>query len=154
MNLIPDGFMPHGHCYQWRADILSVTLAGHAGHVIAYMAISGMLFFAITRRFEPHNEWMRPLCLLFAVFIFTCGVDHLLGIFEIWYPIYQLSALWKMLSGAVSLFTLAILLIRRRFILESFSMGPSQFFAVSSDYSQKSRCQKCLEALDKAENDC
>jgi signal transduction histidine kinase/ActR/RegA family two-component response regulator len=99
-------FMPHGHCYLWKPALLWLN-AGTDGLIfLSYLAISGMLVYMVLRlRTIPFNN----IYLLFGIFIFACGLTHLMEIVNIWVPSYWLAGLVKLITAIASLGT-AILL--------------------------------------------
>lgn len=97
-----DRFMPHGHCFLWNADILWTVVGSDAVIAASYYAIPAALLLGLRRR-ETRN--LRPIILLFCAFIFACGTTHLIEIYTIWVPRYDLDALAKLVTAAVSLAT-------------------------------------------------
>lgn len=102
------GFMPHGHCYLWRDDVLWLHLIGDGLTVLAYFLIPGMLFYFVRVRRDIRY---RTVFYLFGLFIITCGTSHLISMFTIWDPVYRLESLVKMMTGLVSISTSAYLLV-------------------------------------------
>lgn len=102
------GFMPHGHCYLWRDEVLWLHLIGDGLTVLAYFLIPGMLLYFVRVR---HDIRYRTIFYLFGLFIVTCGTSHLISMFTIWEPIYRLESLVKMLTGVVSISTTAYMLV-------------------------------------------
>jgi hypothetical protein len=109
-TFIPEGFMPHGHCYLWRPDILWMQVLSDATIGVAYFAIPVLLgVFVLKRRtIIPHPEVLG----LFVAFIFLCGTTHFFAIFTIWYPAYDIQAWLKTLTAIVSMMTAVVLLPR------------------------------------------
>jgi two-component system sensor histidine kinase/response regulator len=99
-------FMPHGHCYLWREDILWLHILSDAGIALAYFAIPVVLFYFIRQRRDIPYPWMF---VLFGLFIFACGGTHLFGIYTIWHPEYALEGLLKAGTAVISLATAALL---------------------------------------------
>lgn len=107
---IPEGFMPHGHCYLWRPDILWMQVFSEATIGIAYYAIPVLLgiFLAKRRTHIPYPEILG----LFVAFIFLCGTTHFFSILTIWYPAYEVEAWLKILTAVVSMMTALVLIPR------------------------------------------
>ena len=103
-----DGFMPHGHCYLWRPEVLWLHITSDALIALAYYSIPFTLLFFIRKRRDIPFHWMF-LC--FAVFIVACGTTHLMEILVIWHPVYWLSGSIKALTALASVPT-AILLVK------------------------------------------
>lgn len=104
--LLPAGFMPHGHCYLWRPDVLWLNVASDALIAGAYYAIPLAIAFITRRRgaILPYR-WMAAL---FAIFILLCGTTHLLGIWTVWHPDYVVDGLVKLATGIASVATAAL----------------------------------------------
>ncbi|KAA9340862.1 sensor histidine kinase [Adhaeribacter soli] len=102
-----NGFMPHGHCYFWRPEILFTNVIGDGLTSLAYFSIPPILFY-ITRKRKDLTH--RPLFLLFALFIFACGATHLIEIITVWKPFYRLQGAIKIITGLVSVSTAVVLL--------------------------------------------
>lgn len=101
-DLLNGDFMPHGHCLLWRPDLLSLHAGGDLLTLVAYFAIPpAMLVF---RNKRPDMAYDR-LLLLFAAFIFLCGISHLMGLVNIWQGFYVIEGLAKLATGLVSLLT-------------------------------------------------
>lgn len=99
-------FMPHGFCFQWMPQLLSLHVISDAFIVLAYFSIPITLWFFVRRRADLPFKWVF---LLFAAFIVACGTTHLMGVVTIWYPAYWLSGWIKALTAAVSIATAAAL---------------------------------------------
>ncbi len=95
-------FMPHGKCYFWRSELL--TLHGVSDLLIAlsyYSIPLTIAYFIWNRRDLP----FRFIFLLFLAFIITCGTTHLFEVIILWYPIYWITGLLKASTALISLFT-------------------------------------------------
>lgn len=104
----PAHFMPHGHCYFWKPEVLWMEVIGDGLTVAAYFSIPIALLIFIRKRTDLA---FSSVFYLFGLFIFLCGCTHLLGIITIWTPVYVLEGLVKILTGLVSCIT-AIALFR------------------------------------------
>ena len=102
------GFMPHGMCYQWRADILTLHVASDTLIALAYFSIPFTLLYFVRKRRDLEFNWMF-VC--FAVFIVACGATHIMEIWVIWQPAYWLSGSLKALTALASVPT-AVLLVK------------------------------------------
>jgi signal transduction histidine kinase len=103
-----DGFMPHGMCYLWRPDVLSLHVASDGLISLAYFSIPITLLAFVRARKDLVFDWMF-VC--FAVFIVACGTTHLMEILVIWHPVYWLSGAIKAITALASVPT-AILLVK------------------------------------------
>src|ERR1044071_769602 len=95
-------FMPHGHCYFWRPDILWTHVISDGLIALAYFSIPVTLIYFVRRRRDLPFPW---ILLLFAAFILLCGTTHILGIITVWKPIYALDGATKVVTACVSVVT-------------------------------------------------
>ncbi|MEK6481362.1 PAS domain S-box protein [Catalinimonas sp. 4WD22] len=101
-------FMPHGHCYFWEPYILWSHAFSDGIIALAYMVIPFSLFYIFNKRKDFTYRWM---VVLFAVFIFGCGVTHIFDVINIWYPIYRIDSAVRIITALASIGT-AIVLIK------------------------------------------
>jgi len=101
-------FMPHGHCYMWRPDLLWTNVIADSLIALSYITIPFTLIYFIHKRKDVPFDWMLAA---FGVFILACGTSHVMEILTIWQPYYWLMALVKVITAMASVIT-AILLIR------------------------------------------
>jgi signal transduction histidine kinase/ActR/RegA family two-component response regulator len=105
--LLNRDFMPHGHCYLWRPDILWTHVLSDAIVALAYFSIPITLVWFVRKR----KDFPFPAVLwLFAAFIVLCGTTHIFSIITIWYPIYALDGVIKAMTALVSIAT-AVMMI-------------------------------------------
>lgn len=101
-------FMPHGHCYLWRGDILWTHLISDLIIGASYFAIPIFLIRFLIKRPEMP---FRGMIKLFIVFIISCGVTHFFAIWTIWNPWYGVEGILKAVTAISSLVT-ALMMIR------------------------------------------
>jgi hypothetical protein len=102
-----DGFMPHGHCYLWRPDILWLNVISDAFIFLAYICISTVLFTLLRRRPFFTYRWAG---VMFGLFISLCGFTHLVEVITVWHPIYLFAGVLKACTAAASIAT-AVLMV-------------------------------------------
>lgn len=107
--LLPANFMPHGHCYLWRPDVLWLHVGSDTLIALSYYAIPVALAYFVRRRHAVLAYWWVPV--LFAMFIFLCGTTHVMNIWTVWHPDYVVDGLVKLATGFVSAAT-AVLVFR------------------------------------------
>lgn len=95
-------FMPHGHCYLWRPDILWLNAISDGLIALAYYSIPFFLIQLVRRRRDLPFNWAF---VLFSVFILACGTTHLISIWTIWQPVYRLDGVVKAITALASLAT-------------------------------------------------
>ncbi len=106
-SLSSSGFMPHGHCYLWRSDILWTHIISDATIALSYYAIPFVLGILLLRRKKMLP--FKGIVWLFVAFIFLCGTTHLLRIYVTWVPAYEIEGWLKALTALVSLITALVL---------------------------------------------
>lgn len=99
-----DTFMPHGHCYLWRPDILWLNVGSDALIALAYFIIPLALIQIVRKRRDLAFNWVF---MMFAAFIVACGLTHIMDILTVWYPHYGTQGLVKLATATVSLVTAA-----------------------------------------------
>jgi len=99
-------FMPHGHCYLWRPDILWLNVGADTLIAAAYFSIPASLIYLVRRRKDLAFNWVF---VMFALFIVSCGATHLFDIYTVWIPNYAVEGLIKLWTGVVSVVTAAAL---------------------------------------------
>ena len=114
LDYIFESWVPHGHCYNWTPDILWTNVLGDLGTFIAYVLIP----IALMRIFYKYvREGLKPfglVLILFSLFIFACGVTHLIDVITVWSPSwYRIQGYERIFTAVVSL-TTAVVLWKRR----------------------------------------
>jgi PAS domain S-box-containing protein len=98
-NLPPLTLIPHGYCISWQPGLLTALVIGNLLIALAYFTIP----LAILRFIQLRKDIdFQNLHWLFAGFIVTCGVTHLLHVVEFWYPVYYLEAVMDLLTAVIS----------------------------------------------------
>ncbi len=112
------GFIPHGHCYLWKPELVWLHVISDCLTAIAYYSISFILVYFVHKRRDVPFDWMF---LMFGTFIVACGTTHLFDVWTLWYPTYWLSGFIKAITALVSVGTavLLVFLIPRALILPS-----------------------------------
>ena len=102
-----DMFHPHGFCYLWQPPLVSAHVIADGLIGLSYIAISGTLVYLVwrARRLLPFS-W---IFIAFGVFIIACGATHLMEIVTLWYPLFWLSANFKIVTAIASVATAAVL---------------------------------------------
>lgn len=109
-SLLPDWFdttfMGHGHCYLWRSDLVVLHTASDTLIAASYFTIPVALYVLVHKRKDLEYDWMF---VLFALFIFCCGLTHLMSVYNVWNGAYYVSGGLKALTAFVSLLTAALI---------------------------------------------
>jgi hypothetical protein len=135
-------FMPHGHCYLWRPDILWTHVISDLAIGISYYLIPIILTVLLYRRKDsvPYPDVFG----LFIAFIFFCGTTHLFSIYVTWNPTYELQGWLKALTAFISVLTVIViipklpLLISLPGINEAYAKSKSDLDALKQKYEQMS----------------
>ncbi len=101
------GFIPHGHCYLWKPELVGLHVVSDALIALAYYSIPLTLVYFVRKRSDLPFNW---IFLLFGAFIIACGTTHILEIWTLWHPNYWFSGYLKAITAAISVCT-AVLLI-------------------------------------------
>lgn len=101
-RLFDGSLMPHGQCLLWRPDLLTLHVGGDLLTVLAYFAIPPAILIFNRQRDDLGNPYVL---LMFSLFIFLCGLSHLMGLANIWNGYYFLEGVTKIATGIVSLAT-------------------------------------------------
>jgi PAS domain S-box-containing protein len=107
-NVFSADFMPHGHCYWWKPDILWLHAISDFTIGVSYFAIAAMLFYLVKRK--SRSLPFQGIFNLFGAFILCCGATHFLSIVTLWIPVYRLEGLAKAITAAISLGTAYLLI--------------------------------------------
>ncbi len=105
-SLQPINLIPHGYCLSWQPDLVAALVIGNLLIALAYFTIPLVILNFIRQRKDidfQHLHW------LFAGFIVTCGITHLLHVVELWYPVYYFEAVMDILTALISIVAAVIL---------------------------------------------
>ena len=97
--LVDPSFMPHGHCYFWRPEMVWLQVVSNLVIGLSYLSIS-LTLFALTRRLRPlpfHRAYLA-----FGVFIVACGATHFLDVVTVWKGVYWLDGGVRALTAIAS----------------------------------------------------
>jgi signal transduction histidine kinase len=101
-------FLPHGHCYMWTPGILWMHVISDILIAMAYFTIPFVLIYLARRRPDLPFNW---LFVAFGIFIVSCGLTHVIDVWNVWHTDYWLEGVIKVVCAAASVPT-AILLWR------------------------------------------
>ena len=140
-RLCASDFMPHGHCYYWRKEILWTGVLSDVVITLAYYAIPLMLIYFVRKRRDLAFNW---IFLCFGAFIFLCGTTHLIGVWTVWHGTYRLDVVVKALTALVSIMTAVLLwrLIPKVLMLKS----PEQLEKINKELQEANKNLECSVA--------
>ncbi len=145
-DLLSNDFMPHGHCYFWRPDILWTHVLGDAAIAAAYFCIPAILLYFLFKK-RPQGIPFWWVLILFAAFIYLCGVTHIFGIITVWEPVYVIEGWLKVATAIVSVVTAIALipLVPKALSLKSPEELARANTALSNEIRERDRVQRALE---------
>ncbi|MBD1912659.1 MULTISPECIES: GGDEF domain-containing protein [unclassified Leptolyngbya] len=101
MPLLELALMPHGTCFFWNVPLTTVHVVADGLIGLAYFSIPLILY--MNR--QHVSTGATPLLMLFVAFIFSCGIGHLLSVWNIWHSDYWLEGIEKLMTAAASVYT-------------------------------------------------
>ena len=101
-KLFDSSMMPHGHCYLWDDNLVSLHVISDLVIALSYFTIPMALIILVKKRDDLHFNYLFQC---FALFIFACGATHLIAIYNVWHGAYWFSGAMKGLTAAVSVMT-------------------------------------------------
>ncbi len=100
--LFTANYIPHGHCYLWQRELVALHIVSDSIIALAYYSIPLSLIYVV---FQRKDLPFRNIFWLFAAFIISCGTTHVMEIWTLWYPVYWLSGILKLITAAISAYT-------------------------------------------------
>lgn len=142
-------FMPHGHCYLWRPEILWLHVISDAIIAVAYLSIPFALVYLVRKRKDLAFNWVF---IMFSIFILACGTTHLVSIWTVWEPVYRLDGLIKAATALASIGTAVALwpLIPRVLVLPSPAQLEEANMGLHLEIVERRRAEQALEAKNAA----
>ena len=101
-----DSLSPHGICLIWRPELIWSNAVADAAIGLAYCSISIALGAVVSKRKDIAYSW---IFWCFVTFILACGATHFISIVTLWWPIYGLEAVVKVVTGMASVATAIVL---------------------------------------------
>jgi PAS domain S-box-containing protein len=140
-----DGFMPHGHCYLWKPELVCLHVVSDALITLAYLTIPVTLIYIARKRRDLPFDWMFAC---FGIFILACGLTHALEIWTLWTPYYWVLGSMKAVTAVASVATAALLiqLIPRLLAIPSPAILRQTNGALSAEVAERRRVEDELRA--------
>ena len=138
--VLAEFFIPHGHCYLWKSELVSLHIVSDALTALAYYSIPLTLTYFVLKRQDVPFNW---IFLLFGAFIVSCGTTHIMEIWTLWHPDYWLSGWIKAFAAVVSLYTAfeLVSLLPQALAIPS----AAQFEAVKNEIKERLRTEAELQ---------
>ncbi len=140
-NLFGSDFMPHGHCYLWRPELVWLHALSDGLIAVSYYFIPLALMYFVRKRKDLPFHW---IFIMFGIFILGCGTTHLMEIWTLWHGTYRLAGVLKAITALASVATAVafVPLIPRAMALPS----PAQLQTANADLEVKSQQIQALSA--------
>jgi signal transduction histidine kinase len=104
-DLVQSNFMPHGHCFLWRTDILLLHVVSDVVIGLSYFSIPIVLVLFYMKREDLRLPFVF---ILSALFILFCGATHFFEVWNIWNDDYFIEGVVKALCAIISLATAVV----------------------------------------------
>jgi len=150
--LSSNGFIPHGHCYLWKPELVWLHIVSDSAIAVAYYSIPLLLIYFISQRKDVP---FSGVFLLFGAFIIACGTGHLMDIWTLWHPNYWASGMLKAFTAIISVYTALELvpLIPKALALPSPAQLAAANDALSEEILERKRIEQSLrQAEETAKN--
>ncbi len=95
-------FIPHGHCYLWKPELVSLHILSDVLIALSYYSIPITLVYFIRKRKDIP---FQNVFLLFGAFIISCGTTHIMEVWTLWHPNYWFAGALKALTALISFYT-------------------------------------------------
>lgn len=105
-GFLDGSYAPHGYCLLWRPELIWTHVISDALIAAAYFSIPVALVSFVRRR--PDVEFGKMFW-LFALFILSCGLTHVMGIWNLWNGDYGVEASIKAVTALASVPTALLL---------------------------------------------
>jgi PAS domain S-box-containing protein len=96
-----NGFIPHGHCYLWKPELVGLHVGSDLSIGLAYFAISVTLVHLVRKIQLPFHG----IFLAFGLFIAACGATHFIEVWTLWHPTYWFAGAVKLVTAIASVIT-------------------------------------------------
>lgn len=143
-KLFSSDFMPHGHCYLWRPEIVWLHAISDGAIALSYLFIPLALVYFVRRRRDLPFYWVF---FMFGVFILGCGATHAMEIWTLWHGTYRLAGVIKAITAGASIATAAALvpMIPRALLLPSPSQLRAANLGLEREVAERNRVERSLQ---------
>ena len=143
-KLFYSDFMPHGHCYLWRPEIVWLHAISDGAIALSYMFIPLALVYFVRKRRDLPFHWVF---FMFGVFILGCGATHAMEIWTLWHGTYRLAGVIKAITAGTSIATAAALvpMIPRALLLPSPSQLRAANLELEREIAERKRVERSLQ---------
>lgn len=144
--LVSSGFIPHGHCYLWKPNLVGLHLVSDALIALSYYSIPIMLVYFVRKRRDIPFDW---IFWMFGLFIVACGTTHIIDIWTLWHPVYWLAGCVKAITALASVCTAASLLplLPKALALPSPAQLAAVNLALANEVTERKQAEACVRTL-------
>jgi signal transduction histidine kinase/CheY-like chemotaxis protein len=97
--LNPSGLTPHGFCLSWAPGLVWIHAGSDAIIGLAYFMVPLSLALFARKRSDFEYSW---ILYLFVAFIAACGMTHFMSILTLWFPVYGIEGVIKLITALAS----------------------------------------------------
>ena len=110
--LLSPNYLPHRYCYLQQPWLVWTNVTMDGLIAISYGAIFAALFWIAgkLRSLQDLRDYVWML-IAFGTFIVACGATHLMELITVWWPVYRLAAVVKVLCAAASVPTAIVFVL-------------------------------------------
>src|ERR1700716_54498 len=98
----PQDYMPHGMCFLWQPELITLHVASDSAIALAYYSIPIALIYFASKRTALG---FRSIFVLTGFFIRAGGTPHVMGGWTLWNPDYRLDGFIKAITALLSIGT-------------------------------------------------
>jgi PAS domain S-box-containing protein len=101
--LFSSNYLPHRYCYLIKPWLVWANVSTDVLIAVSYGLLFGCLSWIVLslRRVEGLKKYLWIFA-SFGLFILACGATHAMEVVTVWWPVYPLSAAFKVLCAAIS----------------------------------------------------
>ena len=94
--------VPHLICWNKTMDLIWLHVISDFIIAFSYLSIPTALLMIFFKRPDIPFKW---LFFMFAMFIISCGLTHIMGIITVWYPLFWMDGYIKLSCAIISIIT-------------------------------------------------
>src|SRR5258706_5493268 len=144
-KLFTSDFMPHAFCFLYNPGIVWLPAIPDTVIPLSFFVIPISLVYFVRRRADLPFHW---IFLMFGLFIFGCGMTHVMEVWTLWHGTYRIAGVVKAITALASVATAVALvqLLPQAVALPS----PAQLRAANQELerevAERRRAEAALEA--------
>jgi PAS domain S-box-containing protein len=107
--LLSANYLPHRCCYLAQPGMIWTNVVTDGLIAVSYVLIFACLFWVAGRlRKIPEVQSYLWVFVSFAIFIVACASTHVMEVVTVWWPVYRISIVFKVVCAAASVGTAAL----------------------------------------------